>query len=207
MPKPVPVSPPLRNALIECFRATARLIRPAERRQLVLVGGAASVAHSSVYKTEDVDVVGPPGLLIQIWEAASSGANPSFSLEPDGKIAFRAPQGFSVKVDLIELGEGCVERIHATKPFYEGSVASVSDLLRLRAKTVVDRGSDGEITDFKWLLSRVARVGAILPVLEGDEIEYMATAGKSSLGRLDRWVLGAVLGDNNLQLAIKFIFS
>ena len=42
------IAAPLRSALIECYRAAARLVRPELRRQLVLVGGAASIAHSSI---------------------------------------------------------------------------------------------------------------------------------------------------------------
>lgn len=153
MPKSnITITAPLRGALIECFRAIARLVRPELRRQLVLVGGAASIAHSSVFKTEDVDVAAPPSVLIQIWEAVSAGAL-NFSLESDGKIAFDAPQGFRVRIDIIQIGDGCIERIHVAEPFYEGSVASKSDLLRLRAVTVVDLGSDGEVDDFRWLLS------------------------------------------------------
>jgi hypothetical protein len=101
MPKSnIAITAPLRGALLECFRATTRLVRPELRRQLVLVGGAASIAHSSVFKTEDVDVAAPPSALIQIWEAVSAGAL-NFSLESDGKIAFDAPQGFRVRIDLI----------------------------------------------------------------------------------------------------------
>lgn len=80
----------LREALIGCFRAATRLVRPERRRQLVLVGGAASIAHSSVFSTEDVEVAAPPSVLIDIWEAVSAGAL-NFSLESDGKIAFDAP--------------------------------------------------------------------------------------------------------------------
>ena len=43
---------------------------------------------------------------------------------------------------------------------------SKSDLLRLRAVTVVDRGSDGEIDDFRWLWSEVAKLGRSLPGLD-----------------------------------------
>ena len=165
MPKSnVIITAPLRGALIECFRAATRLVRPERRRQLVLVGGAASIAHSSMFKTEDVDVAAPPSVLIDIWEAISAGAL-NFSLELDGKIAFDAPQGFRVRIDLIQIGGGCIERIHVAEPFFEGSVASKSDLLRLRAVTVVDRGSDGEVDDFRWLLSEVAGEGQVLPVL------------------------------------------
>jgi hypothetical protein len=152
MPKSSPITAPLRGALIECFRATTRLVRPELRRQLVLVGGAASIAHSSVLRTEDVDVAAPSNVLADIWESVTAGA-PNFSIEPDGKITFDASQEFRLCVDSIEYGKDIVERIHATEPFYEGSVASMSDLLRFRAMTVVDRGSDGEAADFRWLLS------------------------------------------------------
>ena len=48
MPKPnIPCPTPIREALLECFSSIARLVRPELRRQLVLVGGAASIAHSS----------------------------------------------------------------------------------------------------------------------------------------------------------------
>jgi hypothetical protein len=204
MPKSnVAISAPLREALLECFRATTRLVRPSLRRQLILVGGAASIAHSSVFKTEDVDVAGLPSVIIDIWEAVSAGAL-NFSLEPDGKIAFDAPQGFLVRVDLISIGERRIERIHATEPLFEGSVASKSDLLRLRAVTVVDRGSDGEVDDFRWLLSEVAREGRVLPALDGDELECMSGAGET-LGGLDRLVFAAVLGGNNIDIAMRFL--
>lgn len=93
------------------------------------------------------------------------------------------------------------------EPFYEGSVASKSDLLRLRAVTVVDRGSDGEVDDFRWLLSGLASEGQVLPVLDKEGLEYVSKAGGSCLERLDRLVLGAVLGANNSPIAYQFVFS
>ncbi|RDK41402.1 hypothetical protein M752DRAFT_26380 [Aspergillus phoenicis ATCC 13157] len=196
MPKSSPITAPLREALVECFRATTRLVRPELRRQLVLVGGAASIAHSSVFYTEDVDVAAPPSVLTDIWERVTAGAL-NFSLEPDGKIAFDASQGFRVRIDLIEYGKDIIERIHVAEPFYEGSVASMSDLLVFRAVTVVDRGSDGEAADFRWLLSEVARVGQILPGLTSEELEYISEAGRSCLGGLDRLLLFAILSEQN----------
>ncbi|OJJ39007.1 hypothetical protein ASPWEDRAFT_351219 [Aspergillus wentii DTO 134E9] len=196
MPKSSLITAPLRGALFECFQATTRLVRPELRRQLILVGGLASIAHFSVYSTEDVDVAAPVDALTDIWQGVTAGA-PNFSIEPDGKLAFDASQGFRVRIDLIEIGPGIVERIHVTEPFFEGSVASMSDLLRLRAMTVVDRGSDGEAADFRWLLSEVARVGQILPGLDAEELEYMSEAGRSYLGRLDRLVLFSVLNEED----------
>ncbi|OAA38278.1 hypothetical protein BBO_07287 [Beauveria brongniartii RCEF 3172] len=157
MPRRIIIPAPIREALIECFRATTRLVRPDWRRQL---------------KTEDVDVAAPPEVLSAILEAVLTGA-PSFSLETDGKIAFDAPQGFKVRVDLLEIGGelGCIEQIHATEPFFEGSVASSSDLLRLRAVTVVDRGGDGDVLDFLWLLSAVVEAGESLPELGQENLD------------------------------------
>lgn len=197
MPKShLAITAPLRGALIECFRAAARLVRPDRRHQLVLVGGAASIAHSSSFWTEDVDVAAPPAVLIDIWEGVSAGA-PNFSFESDGKIAFDAPQGFRVRLDIIQIGSGCIERIHVAEPFFEGSVASKLDLLRLRAVTVVDRGSDGEMDDFRWLLSEVAKAGQILPGLNEEELEVVSKAGVSCLGVLDRLVLAAIMSSEN----------
>ncbi|PYI08894.1 hypothetical protein BO78DRAFT_439949 [Aspergillus sclerotiicarbonarius CBS 121057] len=192
MPKSRRITAPQRGALIECFRATTRLVRPDLRRQLVLFGGAASIAHSSVYYTEDVDVAAPSNVLADIWEAVTAGA-PNFTIEPDDRVAFDASQGFRVQIDFIELGKDIVDCIHVAEPFFEGSVASVSDLLRFRAMTVVDRGSDGESADFRWLLSEVARVGQVLPGLTSEELECMSKAGRSCLGRFDWLVLAAVL--------------
>lgn len=205
MPKSsVPIAAPLLGALIECFRAATRLVRHELRRQLVLVGSAASIAHSSIFKTEDVDVAAPSSLLIDIWKGVQSGAH-NFGLELDGKIAFDAPQGFIVRLDLIEIGEGCIESIHATEPFYEGSVASMSELLRLRAVTVVDRGSDGDVDDFRWLLSRAVESGQILPGYGKGDLECVLQAGEFSLGRLDRLVLWAILSPDNTAVGMRLI--
>ncbi|KAJ5975336.1 hypothetical protein N7481_009043 [Penicillium waksmanii] len=191
MPKYSPISAPLRQALIKCFRATTCLVRPELRRQLVLVGGAASIAHDSVFYTEDVDVAAPSDVIYDICKGVMDGAL-NFSLEPDGKIAFDGSQGIRVRVDIIEIGDA-IERIHVIEPFFEGSVASMSDLLRLRAVTVVERGSDGEADDFRWLLAEVAKAGQLIPGLSQEELEYMREAGRSCLGRLDRLVLYSIL--------------
>lgn len=193
---------PLREALLDCFRAITRLVRPDQRRQLVLVGGAASIAHSSTYRTEDVDVAAPPSVLISLWEGISAGSF-NFSFESDGKIAFDAPQGFRIHVDLIQICPGsCIEQIHMAEPLFEGSIASKSDLLRLRAVTVVDRGGDGEVGDFRWLLSEVAKEGAVLPGLTTEELETMQAAG-SRLGMLDLLVLAAVLSSHDAAVLLR----
>ncbi|WQF76570.1 hypothetical protein CDEST_01584 [Colletotrichum destructivum] len=172
------IASPMRAALLECFQAATRL------------------------HTEDVDVAAPPQVLLAVWEGAQAGG--PFSLESDGKIAFDAPQGFRVRIDLIEIGGGCIDVIHAATPFRGGSLASKSDLLRLRVKTVVERGSDGEVDDFRWLLRGVARERQVLPRLDDEEVENVVGAG-GGLGILDRLLLVAVLGAENGAAGLRLL--
>jgi len=71
--------------------------------------------------------------LTNLWEAVETGAS-GFSVKPDSKIAFHAPQGFRVRVDMVLIGDGCVEQIYETAPFYEGAVASMSDLVGIKSR-------------------------------------------------------------------------
>lgn len=107
-------------------------------------------------------------------------------------------------MDVLEIGSGCIERIHATGFFLGGSVASTSDLLRLRAKTVVERGSDGEVDDFRWLLLLAAREGQVLPVLDNDEVENLV-GGAAILMSFDVLILVALLGANNGAAALRLL--
>lgn len=64
--------------------------------------------------------------------------NPNITIDADGKITFDSQQGFRVRVNIAELGTGCIERIHPTEPLYNrSSAASMSDLLLLRTVTIV----------------------------------------------------------------------
>lgn len=151
-----------------------------------------------------MDVAAPQGLIVEILEAISAGA-PSFAIEPDGMISFDAPQGFLVRLDLIQIGSGTIDKIHVTEPLFNGSVASKLDLLRLRAVTVVDRGSDGDVLDLSWLLLEVAKAGQVLPEMDQEELESVVGAGESCLSIFGRWVLVALLGPHNYTGALRLL--
>ncbi len=150
-----------------------------------------------------MDVAAPPDAIIDIWEGVLNGAL-NFSIESDDKIAFDAPQGFRLCVNLIEIGGGCIEQIHATEPLYDGSVASVSGLLLLRAVTVVDRGSGGDVLDFEWLLSEVAKTTAFLEV-DDQELEVLLSAVESCLEKLGCLVVAAIIGSNNAAASLRLL--
>jgi hypothetical protein len=142
-----------------------------------------------------MDVVAPSSAIIDIWKGVMDGAL-NFSIESDEQIVFDSSQGFRLRLDLVELGGGTVEHFHATETFGEGSVASISDLLLLRALTVVNRGSDGDCWGFKWLLSAVAKTGHF-PEIDEEELEVLDKAARKTLGGLGRLVVAALLGSNN----------
>lgn len=47
----------------------------------------------------------------------------------------------------------------------------MSDLPRFRPVTVVGRGSDSKMDDFRWLLLEVTKAGQVLPGLNQEELE------------------------------------
>jgi hypothetical protein len=127
-----------------------------------------------------------------------------FSLESDGRVAYDASHGFRVRVDLLEAGNGCVDRIYAVEPFLGASVASLPDLLRLRGISLADRGCPGEVEDFIWLLDRLVCQGQVLPELDKGELEEIVRAA-ALLGGLYRLVLVAVLGQHNETTALRLL--
>lgn len=197
------ITAPLREALSECFQSIIPLIRPEMQHQLILVGGAASLAHSSAQYTEDIDIFAPADVLIEIWKAIELGAA-GFSFEDDGRIAFDSKQDFRIRVDLVEAGGEYINQIYATVPYFGASLASKADLLRLRATTTVERQDDGDMADFRWLLEQVAREGESLPKLNKKEIGDLLAVG-AQIGELDRLILAVIMGTHNEDTALRLL--
>ena len=73
-------------------------------------------------------------------------------------------------------------------------------------RTVAERGSVGEVDDFRWLMSGVARAGEEMPELDESELEDMLAAAKR-LCILDCLVLVAILGVRNQAASMKLLAS
>ncbi|GIZ38760.1 hypothetical protein CKM354_000216400 [Cercospora kikuchii] len=76
------------------------------------------------------------------------------------------------------------------------------DLLLLRAVTVVDRGGDGDVLDFEWLLSEVVKTGQ-LPQLDEEELDWLVKAVESRLGTVGRLVVAAMLSGEDAAAAVQ----
>jgi hypothetical protein len=125
------------------------------------------------------------------------GGSTRFTLESDGKVAYDCIGGFRIRVDFLEIGAGIIDQIHDVQPLGDGSVASLADLMLLRAVTVIDRGGDGDIWDLQWLFSEIARSGGLLPPIGEEEIENLCRACEICLGKCGLLFLAAILGERN----------
>lgn len=114
-------------------------------------------------------------------------------------------------MDLLELGGGDIERVYVAEErlgLLPGGcfVASMSDLLLLRAETVVWRGEDGDMVDLEWLLAEVAKQGCCFPELALEEIDVLVRAVETCLGGWARFVVAAIIGERNCAAAMKLLY-
>src|SRR5436190_1764637 len=86
-------------------------------------------------------------LISNLWNTTSM----VFQVDPDMEIRYNASQDFQVKVDILDLGGDFVDKIIEAHPFENGFIASIPDLLRLRATTVIERGDEKDLKDFSPL--------------------------------------------------------
>ena len=196
MPSPKLITPRMEAALLECFLSATRLLPFRLRSSFVLIGGAASVFQGSRNYTEDVDVAATSEAILCFHDAIASGTTQFKCRDPSQTIEFRGSQDFVVRLELLQLGGGFVDSIAAHEPFYDGFIASRADLLALRGVTVADRGEDGDLLDFKFLLRTAVEKGSLLPQLD----ESMLAALKEATGKLswvDALVLSGILREDN----------
>lgn len=151
-----------------------------------------------------MDIACSAAAVCDILERVLNGAL-SFSYRCDGKIAYDSTFGFRLYVDVIEIGGfGDVERIRISEPLFDGCVASISDLLLLRATTLLNRKGTGDLLDFRWLLSKVVEHYSF-PEIDGEELERLCSAVELCLGKLGILVVAAIIGSSNGNAALRLL--
>lgn len=177
MSSTTPTDDPRVEAVLECVRSAFALIPENLRRGFVLVGAVATIAHGLERRTEDADFAVTPEAGWAFQEAARQHRG-GFSISGGHEIVYVASQGFNVGVELLELGGPFVRRIDALEPFYDGFVASVADLARLRATTCMGRGEDKDFEDLSRLLELMTSSGAQFGHLDEDEMRDLFIAAE-----------------------------
>jgi hypothetical protein len=181
------------------YQEATRLVPVELRRQFILIGGTASIAHSSRRWTEDVDVAASLEAHNSLLEAIRQGAR-NFKVDSTSTIVFDSRQGFTVNLESLELGGSFIETVAAIEPFHEGFVASLSDLLVFRAVTVVDRGDNRDWEDFYWLLESMAKTGSLLMERVDGWDEEVWTELVAKLTLCERLLLFALFPSGNLRV-------
>jgi hypothetical protein len=185
------LTPPQKAALLECFQEATALLPVALRPQFILVGGTASIAHSSCLWTDEVDVAASVEAHICFRQAITQEGS-RFNVRSCQTIEFNSRQGFPVAFELLELGGLFVESIAACEPFLGGFVASPGDLILNRAETVVGRGTQGDVDDLRYLLAVAARRGELIPA-RGESMKELVLEAAAELTQCERLLLEALM--------------
>ncbi|KAH0369502.1 hypothetical protein KCU65_g3253, partial [Aureobasidium melanogenum] len=167
MPSSKTITPRMKDGLLDCFDSASQLLPAALRKEFVLVGSAASLHHGSKFYTSDLDIAASAAAHQALMNAIGSGAS-NFSIDAvDLSISYQSPKIGQIIVEILGLGAEFVDGIAHILQVKNGFVASVPDLLRLWSATVADRGEDGDLLDFRWLIQRCFEIGGVLPLLRG----------------------------------------
>jgi hypothetical protein len=137
--------------------------------------------------------------VLYFHDAIASGATQFEYKDSSQTIEFKSCQGFVVNLELLQFGGGFVDSIAVSEPFYDGFLASRTDLLVLRGVTVVGRGEDGDWLDFRYLVEATVKGGSILPQLDRDAVVVL----KEVAGGLLWWealVLSGIFMEDNFVL-------
>ena len=172
---------PLQQAFLNAYAAACAELPRDLRRSLILIGGAASIAHGmSDRKTEDADILVSSESLAFLDDAIVNrrggfhkdmdGVNKWDQLAPDGECLFNVP------VEPVLIDGPFVPRIPDVVGFGDGFIATLPELVRFRAKTLVARGNVEGYFDFRRLLPMTSQQGLKLPHIDEEELETMVEA-------------------------------
>ncbi|PQE20462.1 hypothetical protein CJF30_00001782 [Rutstroemia sp. NJR-2017a BBW] len=176
-----PLITPLQQAYLDAYSAACALVPRNLRQTIILFGGAASIAHGILdRKAKDVDIlVGVEAL--EILSDAISNMREGFHRDHDGSIKWDKCDSsniklFEVTVEFVELGGPFAPRIPEVVGFGEGYVATLTELVQMRASTLVNKGDGSDHIDFRLFLFEVVKRGVKLPHLREEELESMVEA-------------------------------
>ncbi|CZR63810.1 uncharacterized protein PAC_13707 [Phialocephala subalpina] len=200
---------PLQQAYLDAYAAACALVPHNLRRQVILFGGAASIAHGILdRKAKDVDIlVGVEALAI--LDDAIINMREGFHRDYDGTIKWdkcdlQNNKLFEVTVEFVDMGGPFVPRIPEVVGFGEGYVVTLTELVQLRASTLVGRGDESDHIDFFLLLSLAVKLphlgeeelGSMIEAVEmceesrDTDVLFMDVLGSFELGgvRYESWV-------------------
>ncbi|MCJ1409369.1 hypothetical protein MMC19_003449 [Ptychographa xylographoides] len=165
---------PITKEVLDSYVAACAYIATTLRHTYILIGGAAMTAHRAPRNTEDVDIAVSLQALEPFVQAAISGRG-GFRRYPDGTITWDSGQFFKT-VECLVLEGSFVPWVPEMVGFREGYVATLPELVRLRALTLADRGATADKRDPKLLLEMCASRSEHLPDVDEEELGVLLEA-------------------------------
>lgn len=146
------------------------------RRSVVLIGGAASVAHGmSDRKTKDADILVSAKALAYLEDAVNHKRG-GFHRDTDLEIFWETPVGFNVRVELVLEAGPFVLQCPDVVNFGKGFIPTLPELVRMRAETIVARGDGQDYFDLRRLLPMTRQRGLKLAHIEEEELQGLVEA-------------------------------
>lgn len=174
------LSPNMRAARRECYNTAALSIPQELRAEFILVGGAGTLLSGAPERsTQDLDFAAGQGAMNAFLKVVQAGQN-GFKRDDDESIMFWSSLGFFVPVDLLVLGGDFVESVNAVQQIDSGFVASVPDLMNLRAITIEERGDSQDFEDFIDLMKLALDKGIRFGLLKQEEMGRILFAAKKA---------------------------
>lgn len=172
------LSPNMKAAIRECFNTAALSIPLRLSQEFILIGGVATlISGVSERWTTDLDFAAGQEAMdafLQVVLARQHG----FKHDDDGSIMFWSSLGFFVPVDLLNLGGDFIGSVKAVQEIESGFVASVPDLMLLRATTIEKRRDSQYLGDFIDLMKLALAKGLRFGVFNQEEMGSILLAGK-----------------------------
>lgn len=143
---------------LDAYAAACSLIPSDLRHAFILIGGAATVFHwAREREPKDVDIAACSAAHVLLWEAAGNRREGFCLNDTDGSITWDVPvrdsSPFRVNIEVLELPGEFIPFTPSVCAFRNGFVATLPELVRLRASILVERSDKTDYTDLKLLLN------------------------------------------------------
>jgi hypothetical protein len=141
--------------------AASKLVDENVRKDFLIIGGAALVKYGSSRRTDDVDIAITAATLNMFMEQAKT--DPRFKLHPDDEWSYTCQgegiAGLDVRFEFLELGGPFVPKMHGMTKFRDVCLASLADIVLMKAHAYQGRGEEADFIDMRFALRLMAEKG------------------------------------------------
>lgn len=159
---------------LNAYAAACDLMPPDLLRAFILIGGAATIAQGSPDRTtEDANIAASEPALAAFWSLTQARRGGFQCDAMDESITWDSGDKdcSPVKVEILQMPGPYVSHVLSVDKFRSGYVATIPELVRMRAFSVVDRGLRQDFKDFRYLVDTATKQRLIMPSLSDEDLK------------------------------------